>query len=130
MLANLSSYRNQEAMIADLRANGSVMNMEALRDYVAEDSRIVRGSYRGYDLIGMDVPAAGVLSIQALHIMEHFDPSEMSEAEWFAITGQALGMARGELRILGTDSAAARADSSMSVTTHSSCGSSRFRRSR
>ena len=100
-----------ERMIEDLRANGSVMNMEALADYEALDSRIVRGSYRGYDLIGMDVPAAGVLSIQALQIMENFDPSEMSEAEWFAITGQALRMASGELRVLGSDTAAVRATS-------------------
>lgn len=100
-----------ERMIEDLRENGSVMTMEALREYEALDSRIVRGSYRGYDLIGMDVPAAGVLSIQALQIMENFDPSEMSEAEWFAITGQALRMASGELRVLGTDTAAARATS-------------------
>jgi gamma-glutamyltranspeptidase/glutathione hydrolase len=100
-----------EAMIADLQANGSVMTLEALRDYVAEDSRIVRGSYRGYDLIGTDVPAAGVLAIQALHVMENFEPSEMTEAEWFAVTGQALGMARGELRVLGTDTAAERATS-------------------
>jgi gamma-glutamyltranspeptidase/glutathione hydrolase len=100
-----------EAMIADLQANGSVMNLQALRDYEAEESRIVRGSYRGYDLIGTDVPAAGVLVIQALHIMETFEPSEMTEAEWFAITGQALGMARGELRVLGSDTAAERATS-------------------
>jgi len=100
-----------QKMISDLRANGSVMTLEALAEYVAEDSRIVRGTYRGYDLIGMDVPAAGVLSIQALQIMENFDPSTMSEAEWFAVTGQALRMASGELRILGSDTAAARATS-------------------
>ncbi len=100
-----------EQMIADLRAHGSVMTAEALASYEAEDSRIVRGSYRGYELVGMDVPAAGVLSVQALHIMENFDPSSMTEAEWFAITGQALRMASGELRVLGTDSAAARATS-------------------
>jgi len=100
-----------EAMIEDLRANGSVMTLEALKAYTAEDSRIVRGSYRGYELVGMDVPAAGVLSIQALQIMENFDPESMTEAEWFAITGQALRMVSGELRVLGSDTAAARATS-------------------
>ncbi len=100
-----------EAMATDLRANGSAVTLQAFKDYVAEDSRIVRGSYRGYDLIGIDVPAAGVLSIQALQIMENFDPASMSEAEWFAITGQALRYASGELRILGSDTAAARATS-------------------
>lgn len=106
-------YRGEiaEAMAADLSANGSAVTLQAFNDYVAEDSRIVRGSYRGYDLIGIDVPAAGVLSIQALQIMENFDPASMSEAEWFAITGQALRYASGELRVLGSDTAAARATS-------------------
>ena len=106
-------YRGEIAqkMIDDLRANGSVLTLEALQSYEALDSRIVRGSYRGYELVGMDVPAAGVLSIQALQIMENFDPASMSEAEWFAITGQALRMASGELRVLGSDTAAARATS-------------------
>jgi len=98
-----------ETMAADLAAHGSAVTLEAFREYVAEDSRIVRGSYRGYDLIGTDIPAAGVLSIQALQIMENFDPSSMSEAEWFAITGQALSFASRELRTLGPDSATTRA---------------------
>ena len=98
-------------MATDLAANGSAVTLEAFNDYVAEDSRIVRGSYRGYELVGMGIPAAGVLSIQALQIMENFEPSSMSEAEWFAVTGQALSLASRELRVLGTDTAAARATS-------------------
>ena len=90
---------------------GSAVTLEAFNDYVAEDSRIVRGSYRGYELVGMGIPAAGVLSIQALQVMEKFEPSSMSEAEWFAVTGQALSLASRELRVLGTDTAAARATS-------------------
>lgn len=99
------------AMAADFAANGTVVDYDDLAQYRAEDSRIVRGSYRGYELVGTDIPAAGVLSIQALQIMENFDPDEMTEAEWFAITGQALRMAQAELGILGTDSAAVRATS-------------------
>lgn len=106
-------YRGEiaEAMAADLQANGAPIDLEDLAQYVAEDSRIVRGSYRGYDLIGTDVPAAGVLAIEALQIMETFDPAAMSEAEWFAVTGQALDIASGELRVLGSDTAAVRATS-------------------
>jgi gamma-glutamyltranspeptidase/glutathione hydrolase len=100
-----------EKMAADLAANGSAVTLKAFNDYVAEDSRIVRGSYRGYELVGMGIPAAGVLSIQALQVMEEFEPSSMSEAEWFAVTGQALNLASRELRVLGTDTAAARATS-------------------
>lgn len=106
-------YRGEiaQAMAADFRANGAVVDLDDLEQYVAEDSRIVRGSYRGYDLIGTDVPAAGVLAIQALHVMEQFDPGEMSEAEWFAVTAQALRVAQRELAVLGPDTAAVRATS-------------------
>jgi gamma-glutamyltranspeptidase/glutathione hydrolase len=106
-------YRGEiaQAMAADFAANGATVDLEDLEQYRAEDSRIVRGSYRGYEIVGTDVPAAGVLSIQALQIMENFDPASMSEAEWFAVTGQALSMAQRELSVLGSDTAAARATS-------------------
>jgi gamma-glutamyltranspeptidase/glutathione hydrolase len=106
-------YRGEiaRAMAADFAANGATIDLEDLAQYVAEDNRIVRGSYRGYEIVGTDVPAAGVLSIQALHVMENFDPRSMSEAEWFAVTGQALQMAQRELAVLGSDTAATRATS-------------------
>jgi len=106
-------YRGEiaQAMAADFSAHGAMVDLEDLNQYVAEDNRIVRGSYRGYEIVGTDVPAAGVLSIQALQVMENFDPRSMSEAEWFAVTGQALQMAQRELVVLGSDTAAARATS-------------------
>ena len=106
-------YRGEiaENMASDLAIHGSAVTLEAFHEYQAMDSRVVRGSYRGYELIGTDVPAAGVLAIQALQVMENFDPRSMSEAEWFAVVGQSLGLAAGELRRLGTDTAAARATS-------------------
>lgn len=111
-------YRGEIArrMAEDLTANGAPIDLDDLAQYVAEDSRIVRGTYRGYDIIGTDVPAAGVLVIQALNVMENFDPGSMSEAEWFAITGQALRMASRELAVLGPDTTAARATSKVYAT--------------
>ena len=74
-------------------------------------SRVVRGSYRGYEIVGLDVPAAGAVCIQALQIMENFDPESMRPEEWAAVSGQAIGLASSELGVLGTDTAAARATS-------------------
>lgn len=98
-----------QEMARDLAANGSALTLQAFKDYEALDSRLVMGSYRGYELVGTDIPAAGVLAIQALHVLENFDPGTMSEAEWFALVGQALRVASGELRTLGSDTASARA---------------------
>jgi gamma-glutamyltranspeptidase/glutathione hydrolase len=96
---------------ADMAAHASTVTLESLAQYRAEDSRIVRGSYRGYEIVGLDVPSAGVVSILALQIMEHFDPRSMTPAQWGAVRGQALGLAARELDAMGTDTAAARATS-------------------
>jgi len=62
--------------------------------------------------VGLDLPAAGAVSIQALHVMENFDPDAMDDEEWAAVIGQALGIASRELRSsLGTDTASIRATS-------------------
>ena len=106
-------YRGEiaEKMAADLAAHGSAVKLQAFHDYEALDARIVRGSYRGYELVGLGLPAAGAVSIQALHVMERFDPDSMDDEEWSAIAGQALGMASLELRTLVADTASARATS-------------------
>jgi gamma-glutamyltranspeptidase/glutathione hydrolase len=46
-----------------------------------------------------------------LHILENFDRGALDEEEWFAVVGQALGIAAPELGALGTDTAAARVTS-------------------
>lgn len=104
-------YRGEiaEIMAADLAAHGSAVKLEAFHEYEALDAGIVRGSYRGYDIVGLDVPAAGTVVIQALHVLEGFDPASMSEAEWAAVAGQAIGLASPELRATGTDTARVRA---------------------
>ena len=108
-----SFYRGDIAnrIAADLAANGGFVTAEDLATYEAEDSRVVRGSYRGYEIVGLDVPAAGAVCIQALQIMENFDPATMRPEEWAAVSGQAIGLASRELGALGTDTAAARATS-------------------
>jgi gamma-glutamyltranspeptidase/glutathione hydrolase len=106
-------YRGEmaAAMAADMEANGGFLTRKSLEDYRAEDSRIVRGSYRGYDLVALDIPASGAIAIQALHIMENFDRADFSAEEWAAIVGQSLGLAVPDLGRLGSDSAAIRATS-------------------
>lgn len=93
---------------ADMRANGGFVTASSLADYEARPARVVRGTYRGYELIGLDVPASGAIAIQALHIAERFDPDELGPEAWAAVLGQAVGLAAQDRSSLGTDSAAAR----------------------
>ena len=92
-----------EAMAADLQAHGSAVSLESLRDYVAEDGRIVRGSYRGYDLAGMFIPTAGTVAIEALQILENFDLASMDPAERIAYVGEALRLAVQDFRVDGVE---------------------------
>ncbi len=100
-----------EAMARDIEANGGFVTKDALAAYEAVDARIVRGSYRGYELVAMDVPASGAIAIQSLQIMENFERSEYTAAEWATLTAQALALAIPDLARLGSDSAAHRATS-------------------
>ncbi|HSM60382.1 MAG TPA: gamma-glutamyltransferase [Longimicrobiales bacterium] len=96
---------------ADMEAHGGAVTLESLAAYRALDARVVRGSYRGYELVGLDVPSAGVVCIQALQILERFDKAKMTDAQWAGVAGQALSIASRELDAMGTDTAAARATS-------------------
>lgn len=99
------------AIAADMAAHGGAVTLTSLADYVAEDARIVRGSYRGYDLVAMDVPASGALAIQALQIMENSERSELSAEQWALVVGQAIALSIPDLIGLGSDTAAERATS-------------------
>ncbi len=106
-------YRGEisEAIAADMAANGGYVTRQSLEDYRALDAHILHGSYRGFDLVGMDIPAAGAITIQALHIMENFDRADYSAEQWAAITAQAVGLAIPDLGAIDSDSAALRATS-------------------
>ena len=78
---------------ADMEANGGAVTSESLAAYRALDARVVRGSYRGYELIGTDIPASGSVSIGILHILEHFDMASLEDESWAALVGTAIARA-------------------------------------
>ena len=106
-------YRGEIAdrIADDMAANGGFLTREALDAYRAEDSRIVRGSYRGFELVGSDIPASGAIAVLALHIAEVFDPGSMDEEAWASVIGQSLALAMSEYRRPSSDSSAARVTS-------------------
>ena len=95
----------------DMAANGGFLTNEALDAYRAEDSRIVRGSYRGFEIVGSDIPASGAIAILALHIAETFDPDDMDDEAWASVIAQSLALAMTEYRRDSSDSSAVRVTS-------------------
>ena len=70
--------------------HGGAVTAQSLADYRAEDSRVVRGSYRDYDLVGTDLPASGAATIGILHVLERFDVAALDRPQWAALVGTAV----------------------------------------
>ncbi len=88
-------YRGEIArqMARDISANGGYVREEDLAKYEAQPMRIVRGHYRGYELVGSGRPPSGYMVIEALQIMDQFDLPRAGPAEWAAVVGQAIALA-------------------------------------
>ena len=83
-----------EQMSADIRAHGGFVAVSDIEPYAADESLVVRGSYRGYDLIGTYLPASGVTTIETMQILENFELGRSAgSAEWAALVTQALLLA-------------------------------------
>lgn len=88
-------YRGRiAARIADdMEAHGGAVTRASLAAYEALDAPVVRGSYRGFELVGTDIPASGAVSIGILHILERFDMSAVEDETWAALIGTAIARA-------------------------------------
>lgn len=82
-----------ERIAADMEAHAGAVTLQSLADYQALDAAIVRGSYRGYDLVGTDIPASGAVTIGILHILEHFDMASLDQDSWAGLVGTAMARA-------------------------------------
>lgn len=82
-----------ERIVADMAAQGGAVTAEALAEYRALDASVVRGSYRGYELVGTDIPASGAATIGILHILEHFEMGALDADGWAGLVGTVVARA-------------------------------------
>ena len=62
-----------DKIVASLKANGGIMTAGDLKNYRAVERPVVRGSYRGYEVVSMPPPSSGgVHLIEILNILEGF----------------------------------------------------------
>jgi len=69
-------YEGETARLIEqeMRANGGMITREDLKAYKALKRPPLRGTYRGYEILGMPpVSSGGVAVVQALNILEGFD---------------------------------------------------------
>ncbi len=69
-------YEGETAALIEkeMKANGGLISMADLKAYQAKKRGVVKGSYRGYDIIGMPPPSSGGMAVvQILNVLEGFD---------------------------------------------------------
>lgn len=73
-------YRGDLAakIAASVRGAGGVMTVEDLANYRTEIRDVIRGNYRGYDILSMPPPSSGGgLLIQILNVLEGYDLAKL-----------------------------------------------------
>jgi N-acyl-D-amino-acid deacylase len=86
-------YRGQlaQTMARELSEMGSLVTANDLARYRAERSPVVRGNYRGLELIGSYLPASGATTIEILQILDQFElAGEVGSARWGSLLTRAL----------------------------------------
>jgi gamma-glutamyltranspeptidase / glutathione hydrolase len=91
-------YRGETARLlaAEMRNNEGLITEEDLARYRAEEREPIRGSYRGYDVIGMAPPSSGGIAVvQMLNILEGYDLRRMglNSADYIHHLAEAMRLA-------------------------------------
>ena len=67
-----------DSIAAQMKANGGIITKADLAAYEARERAPVRGTFNGYEIIGMAPPSSGgTVMLETLNILEHFDVSKM-----------------------------------------------------
>jgi gamma-glutamyltranspeptidase/glutathione hydrolase len=69
-------YEGETAALIEkeMKANGGLITREDLKNYQAKQRTPIKGTYRGYEIIGMPPPSSGGISVQLmLNILEGYD---------------------------------------------------------
>lgn len=83
-------------MIADdMKTSGGHIGMADLAAYKAIEREVVRGTYRGYDVVSAPPPVGGLSVIQILQMLENFDLAAMDAASPTFVHVVAEAMKRG-----------------------------------
>jgi gamma-glutamyltranspeptidase / glutathione hydrolase len=100
-------YEGETAALVEkeMKANGGLITMADLKAYQAKKRGVVKGTYRGYDIIGMPPPSSGGMAVvQMLNVLEGFDlkANGYGSAKNIHLTAEAMRRAfAGRARYLG-----------------------------
>lgn len=66
--------RTAQLIAKDMKANGGLITLDDLKNYVAKERKPLRGTYRGHEVISMPPPSSGgIVMLQTLNMLEGYD---------------------------------------------------------
>jgi gamma-glutamyltranspeptidase/glutathione hydrolase len=80
------------ALVADMKAHGGLVQLDDLARYRAKDGEIVEGEYRGNQIVARGGNCDGASVVEMLQILEHFDVSSyaIDDPEYIHVVAQVL----------------------------------------
>ncbi|HUF51779.1 MAG TPA: gamma-glutamyltransferase [Longimicrobiales bacterium] len=98
-----------DSIHADMTRHGGFITRDELAAYEALPAIVVRGGYRGHEIVSAFRPASGHSVIQALQMLETLAVPRDGGPEWAALVGQAMHFAMQDRgRSYGTETESAR----------------------
>ena len=81
-----------QAIVEDMRRHGGLIASEDLRDWRTVRNAPLWGTYRGYRVSSNHPPGGGVMLLEMLNVLEHFELSvlEHNSAEYIRIVAEAM----------------------------------------
>ena len=64
----------------EIAEGGGFVKLADLENYKAPDAKVLRGNYRGYEIVGMGLPCYGAIVIEMLQMLGQTDLSTVDEA--------------------------------------------------
>jgi gamma-glutamyltranspeptidase/glutathione hydrolase len=86
----------------EITAGGGSLRLDDLKNYEALDAKMLKGSYRGYEIVGMGLPCYGAIVIEMLQMLEAVDLSKASEKDYLLYHAASHFKAYEDRPLLGT----------------------------
>ncbi len=80
-------------IVDDMANNGGLISLDDLKNYKAEESKILSGKYRGYDIKSLYLPSYGAITIEILNILDKIDLAGISNSKWVELISKASKIA-------------------------------------
>ncbi len=84
-----------EEIVADMEANGGLLSAKDLAEFRTTRVEPLRGTYRGFEVATNRPPGGGIMLLQMLNTLEHFDLAAMghNSADYIRTVAEAMKLA-------------------------------------